>query len=154
MEQTLIIFKPDTLQRNLLGEIISRFERKGLKIIGLKMITPDDILLENHYAEHKNKPFFESLKRYLKSSPCLVMVLEGANAIKATRLLVGPTKGSEADAGSIRGDLAMSPQSNLVHASASKKEAEKEIKLFFKKDELFKYKKIDFRLVYSDEDLS
>ncbi|HEB01384.1 MAG TPA: nucleoside-diphosphate kinase, partial [Candidatus Portnoybacteria bacterium] len=75
MEQTLIIFKPDTLQRNLLGEIISRFERKGLKIIGLKMITPDDILLENHYAEHKNKPFFESLKRYLKSSPCLVMVL-------------------------------------------------------------------------------
>lgn len=140
------------MQRNLLGEIISRFERKGLKTIGLKMMHLDDIILDAHYSHHKDKPFFEGLKRHMKHSPAVVMVLEGINAIKAVRLIVGPTKGSEADAGSIRGDLSMSTQTNLVHASDSAETAEKEIYRFFNADELFAYKKIDFEFIYGEEE--
>lgn len=151
-EKTLIIIKPDALQRNLLGEIISRFERKGLKIIGLKMIEIDDVLLEEHYFHHKDKPFFESIKRYMKSSPVVVMALSGMNVVSAVRLIVGPTKGYEADAGSIRGDFSLSSQSNIVHASDSPENAEVEIRRFFKPDELFEYKKIDFELIYSEDE--
>ena len=151
-EKTLIIIKPDALQRNLLGEIIHRFERKGLKIIGMKMMQLEDVLLEEHYSHHKDKPFFESLKKYMKSSPVVVMALSGIKAISAVRLIVGPTKGYEADAGSIRGDFSMSGQTNIVHASDSLENAEKEIKRFFKPDELFDYKKIDFEFVYGEEE--
>jgi len=151
-EKTLIIIKPDALQRNLLGEIIHRFERKGLKIIGMKMMQLEDVLLEEHYSHHKDKPFFESLKKYMKSSPVVVMALSGIKAVSAVRLIVGPTKGYEADAGSIRGDFSMSGQTNIVHASDSLENAEKEIKRFFKPDELFDYKKIDFEFVYGEEE--
>jgi nucleoside-diphosphate kinase len=151
-EKSLIIFKPDALQRNLLGEIIHRFERKGLKIIGLKMMQLEDVLIEEHYEHHKNEPFFDSIKRYIKSSPVVVMALSGINTVNAVRLIVGPTKGYEADAGSIRGDFSMSIQTNIVHASESKEIAEAEITRFFKPNELFEYKKIDFEFIYGEEE--
>jgi len=152
-EQTLIIMKPDALQRNLLGEVIRRFERKGLKIIGLKMVEMEDVILDEHYAHHKDKEFFEAIKRYLKSSPVVLMVLSGINAVSVTRLIVGPTKGYEADAGSIRGDFSMSTQSNIVHSSDSIETAKEEVKRFFKNDEIFDYQRNDFNYIYSEETL-
>lgn len=152
MERTLIIVKPDALQRNLLGEIIHRFERKGLKLVGLKMMAIDDLKIDEHYAHHKDKPFFKNLKNFMQASPVVVMVLEGVEAVNAVRLIVGPTKGREADAGSIRGDFAMSTQCNIVHASDSEQTAKKEIKRFFKKDELFEYKKMDFEWIYGKDE--
>mgnify|MGYP001606644592 CR=1 FL=1 len=146
-ERSLIIMKPDALQRNLLGEIIGRFERKGLQIVGLKMMRLDDVLLDAHYAHHKEKPFFGELTSFMKSSPVVIMAVRGADAIRGVRIIVGETKGSEADCGSIRGDLAMSTQ-NLVHASDSIENGELEIARFFRADELFEYKKIDFEIVY------
>lgn len=152
IERSLIIVKPDALQRNLLGEIIHRFERKGLKLVGLKMIAIDDLLVDDHYAHHKDKPFFDGLKKYMQSSPVVVMVLEGFEAIDAIRLLVGPTKSRAADAGSIRGDFAMSVQYNIIHASDSIENATDEVKRFFKADELFDYQKIDFDMIYGSDE--
>lgn len=149
MERTLVIIKPDALQRNLIGEIISRFERKGLKIIGCKMMRLDDAVLAEHYAHHKNKSFFEVLKEFMKHSPVIVLALQGTGAVEGVRLVTGQTKGIEADAGTIRGDLAMSNQ-NLVHASDSKEAAEAEIKRFFQKEELFDYKKLDESMIYEE----
>ena len=151
-EQTLIIIKPDALQRNLLGEIVGRFERKGLKIIGMKMIELGDAVLIEHYSHHKDKPFFQSIKNFMKSSPVIVMALSGLHAISAVRLIVGPRKGYEADAGSIRGDLCISGQANIVHASDSVDAAAAEVARFFKPDELFSYKKADFEFVYGEEE--
>ncbi|MCK5332558.1 nucleoside-diphosphate kinase [Candidatus Parcubacteria bacterium] len=153
MERTCILIKPDALQRNLLGEIIGRFERKGLKIIGLKMMQLEDIVLEDHYEHHKDKPFFGKLRSYMKSAPVIAMALEGLDTVEAVRIIVGPTKGREADAGSIRGDLSMSIQTNLVHASDSVENGEIEIKRFFKEEEIFNYKKIDLNFVYSEDEL-
>lgn len=140
-ERTLIILKPECLQRELVGEIVTRFERKGLKIVGMKMIRIDTVLAEEHYKHHKDKPFFESLKGQMTSAPVIVMALEGKSAISATRLIVGPTKGFEADAGSIRGDYSVSTQSNIVHASDSPETAREEIDRFFKPEELLEYNK-------------
>ncbi len=151
-ERTLIIIKPDAVQRNLLGEIIHRFERKGLKIIGLKMIILDDSVLEDHYFHLKDKPFFVGIKKFMKSAPVVVMVLEGHTAISATRLIVGPTKGYEADAGSIRGDFSLSTQSNIVHASDSVENAQKEIARFFTKEELFDYRKAEYPHIYAEDE--
>ena len=150
MERTLIIFKPDAIQRNLVGEIISRFEKKGLKIVGMKMMELDDLLLDEHYAHHKDKPFFGNLKRFMKSSPVLLAVLEGADVVKAVRIIVGSTKPIEADSGTIRGDLAMTNW-NLVHASDSLETAEVEIKRFFTEEELFNYSKTGWEMVYEEE---
>ena len=131
-ERTLIIIKPDALQRNLMGEIIRRFEQKGLKIVGIKMLNLHDELLEDHYHHHKDKAFFIDLKMFMKSSPVVAIVLEGrAGAVEGVRLIVGATKGVDADAGTIRGDMAMSNQ-NLVHASDSPENAEKEIYRFYR----------------------
>src|SRR3989338_9457176 len=151
-EKTLIIVKPDALQRCLLAEIISRFEKKGLKIIGLKMIQLEDILLDEHYCHHKGKPFFESLKNFMKSSPVAVMALSGLNAVSAVRLIVGPTKGYEADAGSIRGDFSISGQANIIHASDSQEGAEAEIRRFFSQDELFSYERINDTVINSADE--
>lgn len=151
-ERTLVIIKPDALQRNLLGDIICRFERKGLKIVGLKMAQLGDVLLEEHYAHHKDKDFFGGLKKFMKSSPVVVAVLEGLEAIKTVRFICGPTCGREADAGTIRGDLSMSRQYNIIHTSDSRATAEKEIYRFFNSDELFDYPKIDFDYLYSDDE--
>ena len=151
-ERTLVIIKPDAFQRNLLGRIISRFESKGLKIIGLKMTHLNDVLLEEHYEHHKEKPFFATLKRFMKSSPCVVMALEGLEAVKVVRFICGPTCGRDADAGSIRGDFSMSTQCNIVHASDSADTATAELKRFFNENELFDYKKMDFENVYGEEE--
>lgn len=149
-ERTLIIVKPDAINRGLLGEIVTRFERKGLKIVGMKMIELEDALLEAHYAHIKDEPFFVGIKNFMKSSPVVVIALSGINAVSATRIIVGPTKSYEADAGSIRGDLSLSIQSNVVHASDSVETGVQEVARFFKKAELFDYKKSDFDYVYAD----
>ena len=151
-ERSLIIMKPDALQRGLVGELFHRFERKGLKIVGLKMVQLEDVVLIRHYAHHQDKPFFESLKKFMKSAPVVLAVLSGFRAIQAIRLIVGPTKGYEADAGSIRGDFAMSGPANIVHASDSAVVAEQEISRFFKADELFDYQKPEFPWLYSGEE--
>lgn len=150
-EKSLIIIKPDAIQRNLVGEIIHRFERKGLKIIGLKMMTVKDTLVEEHYAHIKDKPFFPGIKNFMQSSPVVVMALEGINAVSAIRTIVGPTKGFEAAGGTIRGDYSMSMQSNIVHASDSVENGMLEVGRFFDESELFSYKKIDVEFIYADE---
>lgn len=151
-ERTLVLIKPDALQRNLLGEILHRFERKGLKIIGLKMVHLDDVILNEHYRKHADKPFFANLKRFMSSAPVVAMALSGINAINAVRLIVGATKGYEADAGTIRGDFSISGQANLVHASDSGENPEEEIRRFFKEEELFSYSKIDFEYLYGEDE--
>jgi nucleoside-diphosphate kinase len=149
-EKVLIIMKPDAIQRNLVGEIIGRFEKKGLKINGLKMLTLEDVILEDHYAHIKDKPFFAGIKTFMKSAPVVVMALSGIGAVDAVRIIVGPTKSFEAPGGTIRGDLAMSIQSNVVHASDTVENGVKEVARFFAEDELFSYKKIDQEYVYAD----
>ncbi len=149
-EKSLIIIKPDAVQRNLIGEIISRFERKGLKLIGLKMMNVQDAVLEEHYAHIKDKPFFPGIRDFMKSSPVVVMALEGINAVSSIRLLVGPTKAWEADAGTIRGDFSLSTQSNIVHASDSIENGEEEVRRFFYEGELFNYQKIDVDFIYAE----
>lgn len=153
MERTLIIIKPDALQRNLLGEIIHRFERKGLKIVGLKMERISDMKVEEHYAHHVEKPFFGGLKNFMQSAPVVLMVLEGVEAVAAVRLIAGATKSREADAGTIRGDFAMSMQANIVHASDSVENGKAEVERFFAAEELMEYDKQDLSWVYSPDEL-
>jgi nucleoside-diphosphate kinase len=150
VEQSLIIIKPDAIQRNLAGEIISRFERKGLKIVGIKMLRAEDTLLEAHYSHIADKPFFGGIKKFMQHSPVIAMAIEGIGAVNAIRIIVGPTKGYEADAGSIRGDLTMSIQSNVVHASDSVENGKEEVARFFKPEEIFSYSKLDEIMVFSD----
>ncbi len=148
MEKTLIILKPDAVQRRLTGRIISRFEEKGFQIIGLKMMQITDALARRHYAIHEGKDFFEPLVRYTTSSPVIVMALKGKNAIEIARKMMGATFGSKAEPGTIRGDYAISNRFNLIHGSDSPASAEKEIGIFFQKEELFEYTHADFRWVY------
>ncbi len=150
-ERSLIIIKPDAIQRSIVGEIITRFERKGLKIVGMKMMHLDDVLVEDHYSHIKDKPFFPRIKKFMTSSPVVVMVVAGLRAIDSIRLIVGITKSYEADAGTIRGDYALSMQSNVVHASDSKENAEIEIKRFFKENEIVDYEKVDTKFIFSDD---
>ncbi|MEK7120322.1 MAG: nucleoside-diphosphate kinase [Patescibacteria group bacterium] len=151
-QRTLVLLKPDALQRNLLGEIISRFEKKGLKIIGLKMIHLSDALLDEHYIQHKDKPFFGTLKNFMKSSPVVAMALEGIDAVAVVRIMCGKTQGREADMGTIRGDFSISGQATIVHASDALDTAERELKIFFKQEEIFEYKKLDFEATYGEEE--
>jgi len=154
LERTLVIVKPDAVNRGLIGEIIHRFERKGLKIIGLKMVHLKDEVLHEHYAHHRGKPFFKDLVDFMKLSPTILIVLEGNEAVSVVRKITGPTFGVEAPPGTIRGDFAISISHNVVHASDSPETAKKEIKRFFKKRELFPYERIDWNILYSKEDLS
>ncbi|MCK9292495.1 MAG: nucleoside-diphosphate kinase [archaeon] len=153
MERSLIIFKPDSLNRALVGEILHRFERKGLKIIGMKMTYLDDDLLGQHYFHLKDKPFFPRLKRFMQSAPSIVAVLEGNNVIEVVRNLVGVTRGYEALSGTVRGDYSLSGQCNVIHASDSPVNAELEISRFFNHDELFNYEKIDLEYIYAEDEL-
>lgn len=152
LQQSLIILKPDGVQRGLVGEIISRFEHKGLKIIGMKMLHLTDKLLEEHYAHHKDKPFFPGVVRFMKSAPSVFVVVEGLDCVEVVRKMCGPTHGGQAPAGTIRGDFSLSVQCNVIHASDSAEGAEKEIRRFFKKDELYPYTKIDFEMVYGEDE--
>ncbi|MEK7471504.1 MAG: nucleoside-diphosphate kinase [Patescibacteria group bacterium] len=149
-EKSLIIIKPDAVQRNLVGEVISRLEKKGLKIVGIKMIDIETTLLDEHYAHIKDKPFYPGIRDFMKSCPVVVMAVEGINAVSALRLIVGPTKAWEANAGTIRGDFSLSTQSNIVHASDSIESGEIEVKRFFKEGEIFEYKKIDTDFIYAE----
>lgn len=153
MERSLIIFKPDALQRGLLGEIISRFERKGLKIVGLKMSTISDMKVEEHYSHHVDKPFFAGLKAFMQSAPVVMMVLEGVEAVDAIRLLAGETKGRAADAGTIRGDFAMSMQANIIHASDSVENGKLEVERFFEESELHAWDDHSASWVYAEDEL-
>lgn len=148
MEQTLIILKPDAVQRGLSGEVIKRFERKGLKIIGIKMMSLDSALLQAHYAHLVDKPFYQGLEEFMKSSPVIAMALEGYECIDSIRIILGATNPREADAGTIRGDMAMESGRNLVHASDSVENGKKEVARFFKVEELFDYDKSEFMHVY------
>ena len=131
MEKTLVILKPDCVERGLIGRLIARFEEKGLKIAALVLQRLPEELVERHYAEHRAKPFFGDLCSFMTSGPVVLMVVDGPRAISVTRKLVGSTKGYEAEPGTIRGDFGLSNQSNLVHASDSPESADRELALFF-----------------------
>jgi len=141
IEQAVVLVKPDGLQRGLVGEITARFEQKGLKLIGLKMMLLTDEVLDEWYGHHLGKPFFGGLKDFMKSSPIVAMLWEGVECIESVRIITGATKARSADAGSIRGDLAMSQQQNLIHASDSPENAAKERTLIFEEAEIFDYDK-------------
>ncbi|GHT19460.1 nucleoside diphosphate kinase [Planctomycetales bacterium] len=131
MEQTLILLKPDAVERHLIGEILSRFERKGLNITAMRLLHVVPEQAKEHYAEHVAKPFYSGLEAYITSGPVIAAILEGPEAIAVVRRLVGPTNGIEAPAGTIRGDFSLSGQRNLIHASDSPESAKREIRIFF-----------------------
>jgi nucleoside-diphosphate kinase len=139
METTLVIVKPDGVQRGLVGEVLSRFERKGLQVAGLKMTRLSKDLLEKHYAEHKAKPFYAGLLAFMSSSPVVVVAVRGLNAITVVRGLMGKTFGKDAAPGTIRGDLAISSSFNLVHGSDGPEAAARELALFFGKGEVLDF---------------
>jgi nucleoside-diphosphate kinase len=136
MERTLILLKPDTLQRGLVGEVLSRLERRGLKFVGMKLMQLDDAFARRHYAEHEGKPFLDSLVEFITSGPLIAAAIEGPNAIELVRKQMGATDPQKADSGTIRGDLALFVQYNLIHGSDSPESAERELGLFFTEDEL------------------
>ena len=140
MERTLIILKPDAIQRKLIGKIITRLEEKGFKIVALKMIKIDEDLAKKHYEAHINKPFFSSLLNFITSTPVVVMVLEGLDVVNQVRKLVGATDCKKAEVGTIRFDFGLSIQNNLIHASETIEDANREISIFFNQNELFDYK--------------
>lgn len=139
MEQTLVVLKPDCVQRRLMGQVISRLENKGLQIVAMKMlrVTPD--LARQHYAEHVDKPFYPSLEAFITAAPVVAMVVEGLEAIRVVREMLGPTSGLKAPPGTIRGDFSSSRQMNLVHASDGPEAAAREIALWFRPEEIYRY---------------
>lgn len=139
MERTLVLLKPDAVQRGLLGEIIARFECKGLKIAGMKMSAVSDETWNEHYSHLAHLPFFGDIKAFMMRTPVVAICLEGNNAVSVVRLMCGPTKSWEAAPGTIRGDYGLSIQANLVHASDSVETAANEVPRFFKEDELYDY---------------
>ena len=152
MQQTLVIIKPDAVNRCLVGEVIKRFEQKGLQIKAMKMEMLQPYILKEHYAHHQDKAFYEELIRFMTSIPSVLVVLQGKDAVEVVRKMVGSTKGREAEPGTIRGDFSVSNQSNIVHASDSLENAKKEIERFFKKEEIYDFKKMDFDWIYSKDE--
>lgn len=152
MERTLILIKPDAIQRGLVGEITARFERKGLKLVGMKMMSLDEAILREHYAHIADKPFFPGVAKFMQSTPVIAMCWEGLQVVDAVRKITGITKAREAEAGSIRGDLAMSVSCNVIHASDTVENAEVEVKRFFKDDEIFQYDKSEYMHVYGEDE--
>jgi nucleoside-diphosphate kinase len=153
MEKTVVLVKPDGVQRGLIGEIIHRFERKGLHLVGLKMVSLTEATLDEWYVHHKDKAFFPNLKAYMMSYPVVAMVWEGLDTADTVRQMIGVTLSRKAEPGTIRGDFGMSQQLNLIHASESSEAAEKELKLLFAPEELFTWKKISLPTIYSEEEL-
>jgi nucleoside-diphosphate kinase len=143
VQQTLILLKPDAVQRRLVGEVTGRFEAKGLRLVGLKLVHTSRDLAEKHYAVHKGKPFYESLLTFLTSGPTVAMVWEGREAVAVCRNMMGITDGAKAAPGTIRGDFALSVQNNLVHGSDSPENAAAEIALWFQPEELVKFATTD-----------
>ena len=137
MERSLVLIKPDAMRRGLAGTIINRLESQGLKLAAIRMLHLDKELAERHYAIHREKPFFEGLVKYITSAPIIASVFRGENAIEAIRKIMGPTDPAKASAGTIRGDFGVDIEQNSVHGSDSPQNAEQEIKLFFREDEIF-----------------
>lgn len=151
-QKTLVLLKPGTVQRALIGEVINRFERKGLRIAGLKMMQLTDELLSEHYAHLAEKPFFQRVKDSMMACPVVAMCLEGVDAIEVVRTLAGPTNGRKAPAGTIRGDYSMSFQENIVHASDSPETAKVEVARFFREDEIFDYRMNNLLSTYANDE--
>ena len=141
IEQTLILVKPDAMQRGLAGEVISRIERKGLRIVAMRLLQVDAELAGRHYEAHTDKPFFGSLVEFITSSPIIAMGVEGRHAVEVVRQTMGQTDSSKAAPGTIRGDLAIDLQNNLVHGSDSVESARREISLFFAQDDILDYRR-------------
>ncbi|MEK7822131.1 MAG: nucleoside-diphosphate kinase [Planctomycetota bacterium] len=148
MQNTLVILKPDAIQRRLIGKIITRFEEKGLQIMGLKLMRMTEELARRNYVQHKGRDFYEPLVKFMTSSPVIVLVLRGKEVIETTRKMAGFTFGTKAEPGTIRGDYAISNRFNLIHVSDSLETAEREISIFFKKEELLEYENVDTPWVY------
>tara|TARA_B100001750_G_scaffold54740_1_gene41642 strand:- start:2783 stop:3226 length:444 start_codon:yes stop_codon:yes gene_type:complete len=141
MEKSLILLKPDSIQRSLVGPIISKIEQKGIKIVGIRMLQVDENLAKQHYHIHEGKPFFTNLIEFITSAPIIAIVFEAPNCVSQIRSIVGATDPSEANPGTIRGDLASTIDANLIHASDSIESAEYESELFFPNNEIFDYQK-------------
>lgn len=150
-EKTLVLLKPDALQRGIMGEILDRFEQKGIKIVGMKLMKLSDAILNNHYVAHKGKSFFEPTKKFMMSLPVIALALEGQEVIRVVRTMCGPTDGKNAPAGTIRGDYSMSVGRNLVHSSEDEKAAARELKIFFKPSEIHDYQRADEHFFYSED---
>ena len=152
LEKTLVILKPSAVQRGLIGEITTRFERKGLRLAGMKMMQLTDELLNEHYAHLSQKPFFQRVKNSMMASPVIVCCYEGVDAIQVVRSMTGATNGRVAIPGTIRGDFSVSSQENIVHTSDSPKTAIEEINRFFKPEELFEYKQVHMPYLYHTDE--
>ena len=152
MERTLVLIKPDAIQRDLVGELIQRFERKSLKLVGIKMMALSDDLLDEHYSHLVGRDFFAEIKTFMRSTPIIACCWEGVDCVNTVRSMCGITKAREAAPGTIRGDLAMSVQANLVHASDSLETADVEVARFFNANELFAYEDVLNPFVYSSRE--
>ena len=152
MEKTLIILKPDCVQRGLCGTVLNRFEKRGLSIVAVKMTVLSQNILNEHYAHIKDKPFFPGLAQFMSCAPVLIAIIEGKDAVELVRKMCGTTNARNAENGTIRGDLALSTQYNIIHASDSKETAEKEIKRFFKSEEIHSYTRSLDGLTYSSDE--
>lgn len=148
MEKTFLMIKPDGVQRNLVGEITKRFEAKGFKLAGAKLMVISDDLAKNHYGEHKERPFFGELVNFITSGPVFAMVWEGENVIKTARDMMGTTNPQEAASGTVRGDFGMTVGKNIIHGSDSAESAEREIGLFFEESDIVSYSKQDSAWIY------
>ncbi|MDE6072675.1 MAG: nucleoside-diphosphate kinase [Muribaculaceae bacterium] len=153
MEQTLVILKPSAVERNLIGEVISRIEKKGLIICGMKMMQLDERILREHYAHLVDKPFFPNIVASMVASPVVVMCLKGLDAVHVFREMTGSTNGRKAAPGTLRGDLCMSGSMNIVHASDSVENAKIELARFFKPEEIFDYTPHNFGFLYASDEL-
>ncbi len=153
LERSLLLIKPDAVQRGLIGEIITRLERKGFKLVGMKMLQLDDETLKQWYHQYKDAEFFPKIAAYMKWTPIIAMVWEGYKAVDLVRRIIGTRKGYEAEAGSIRGDWGMSGGNNLVHASDSNENAAREIGILFTAEELHDYTTITEQLIYSEDEM-
>ena len=153
MQKTLVIFKPSAIQRELLGEVLSRFERKGLRIGGLKMMQLTDEILSEHYGHLSERPFFQRVKAAMMVSPVVVCCLEGLDAVQIVRNMAGSTNGRNAALGTIRGDYGMSVQENIVHTSDSIETAHVELARFFKPEEIFEYSQNSFPNLYANDEV-
>lgn len=152
MEKTLVILKPSALQRGLVGEVTHRLERKGLRLVGMKMIQLTNEVLNEHYSHLSAKPFFQRVKDSMMTAPVIVCCFEGVDAIQTVRTLAGPTNGRLAAPGTIRGDYSMSFQENIVHTSDSPETAAVELKRFFKPEEIFDYDQVTFDYLYANDE--
>ncbi len=152
MERTLVLLKPDAVQRDLVGEILARLERKGLKIVGLQLMRLSNELLDEHYSHLLDKPFFPEVKSFMQRTPVVAVCLEGVDAVNTVRLLTGITKAREAAPGTIRGEFALSVQANLIHCSDSLETALVEVPRFFKSEELFEYEDILEHYIYNSSE--